>query len=136
MRKQVQHKFLITVFLAVLAGPAVVQAVVEARRREWPSVLSIFSQPPTPVNLRAFEHSLEDSSVTARSLRPLAQAIQFFALRDAGEKALVGPSGWLFYTPGVRYITQHHLPSESTVKDAVGAIIPMGATILSHEASV
>jgi hypothetical protein len=125
MRKQAPHQFVIAVFLAVLAGPPVVQAVVEANRREWPSVLSVFSQAPTPGNLRAFERSVQDSSVAVISLRPLVQAIEFFALGDAGEKALVGRDDWLFYAPGVGYITQRRRPSDSTVKEAVSAIMRM-----------
>src|SRR6516225_2861812 len=93
--------FVIVVFLAVLTGPPIVQAIVETRRGDRPAVLEVFSRPPTPSNLRAYEKSLQDASVTARLLRPLLQAAQFFLLRDAGEKAIAGRGGWLFYEPGV-----------------------------------
>jgi hypothetical protein len=50
------------------------------------------------------------------------QALQFFLLREAGEKALVGPHGWLFYQPGVSYLTQRAKPGDSTVQDALAAV--------------
>src|SRR5262245_30860477 len=114
--------FVIAVFVALLTGPPIVQAIVEARRGDRPAVLDVFSRPPTPANLRAYEDSLQESSVTARSLRPLVQAAQFFLLRDAGEKAIVGRSGWLFYGPGVGFLTQRPRPDDSTVEDALAAV--------------
>jgi hypothetical protein len=114
--------FVTVVFVAVLTVPPIVQAIVEARRGGRPAVLEVFTQPPTPANLRAYEESLQDASVTARSLRPLIQAAQFFLLRDAGEKAIVGRGGWLFYGPGVGFITQRRRPGDSTVESALAAV--------------
>ncbi len=114
--------FVIAVFAALLTGPPIVQAIVEARRGERPAVLAVFSRPPTPSNLRAYEHSLQEASVTARSLRPLVQAAQFFLLRDAGEKAIVGRGRWLFYGPGIGFITQRPRPGDSTVEGALAAV--------------
>lgn len=88
--------FIIAFFLAVLALVPLIQAIAEARRGEPPAALEVFQQPPTPENLRAYERGLQERSVTARLLRPWMQAAQFFALRDAGEKVLVGHDGWLF----------------------------------------
>jgi hypothetical protein len=114
--------FVIAVFVALLTGPPIVQAIVEARRGDRPAVLAVFSRLPTPSNLRAYEDSLQDASVTARSLRPLVQAAQFFLLRDAGEKAIVGRGGWLFYGPGLGFITQRPRPGDSTVEGALAAV--------------
>jgi hypothetical protein len=114
--------FVAVAFVALLAGPPIVQAIVEARRGDRPAVLEVFTRTPTPANLRAYEGSLQDASVTARSLRPLIQATQFFLLRDAGEKAIVGRDGWLFYGPGVDFITQRRRPGESTVDGALAAV--------------
>src|SRR5262245_43609108 len=122
MNAQSSKWFVMAVFVALLTGPPIVQAIVEARRGDRPAVLAIFSRPPTPSNLRAYEDSLQDASVTARSLRPLVQAAQFFLLRDAGEKAIVGRGGWLFYGPGVGFITQRPRPGDSTVDGALAAV--------------
>jgi hypothetical protein len=110
-------------FLAMLALPPLVQTVVEARRGEWPRACQVFTQRPTPANLRAFDKSLEDSSVTVRTLRPWMQAARYVALGDAGEKALVGRDGWLFYQPGVGFLTQRPQPRDSTSRDALAVVV-------------
>lgn len=116
-------KFMVIgLFLAMVATPALLQIGVELRRGERPAALRILSTRPTERNLRAYEKSVQDTSVTARALRPWMQAAQFFALHDAGEKALIGADGWLFYQPGVDYLTQRAKPGDSTVADAVKAV--------------
>jgi alginate O-acetyltransferase complex protein AlgJ len=121
MKTSATHSFVIILFLAILAGPPLLQIAVEAQRGEWPAALQVFRQRPTPENLRAYENSLQNASVTVRTLRPKMQALQFFMLRDAGEKALVGPGGWLFYQPGIGYLTQRPRPGDSTAQDAAAA---------------
>lgn len=111
------------VFVATLAVPAFIQMVVEARHGEWPRAMQIFTQWPTRENLRAYDKSLEDSSVTARELRPWMRAAQFFALREPGERALIGRDGWLFYEPGVSFLTQRAQPNDSTPHDALAAVV-------------
>lgn len=111
------------VFVAMLTMPALIQVVVEARHRELPRAIQVFTQWPTRENLRAYDKSLEDSSVTARELRPWMQAAQFFALREPGEKALSGRDGWLFYEPGVSFLTQRAQPGDSTARDALAAVV-------------
>jgi hypothetical protein len=123
MKTTAAHSFVIILFLAILAGPPLLQIAVEAQRGDWPDALQVFRQRPTPENLRAYENSLQNASVTARTLRPKMQALQFFVLRDAGEKALVGPDGWLFYQPGIGYLTQRPRHGDSTAQDAAAAAI-------------
>ena len=38
------------------------------------------------------------------------QYAQFRFLRDAGDKAIIGRDGWMFYKPGVRYLTERPSP--------------------------
>jgi alginate O-acetyltransferase complex protein AlgJ len=83
-----------------VASGILVQTTVEIRSGQGSSALEVFRQKPTAANLRAYERSLEDSSVLARTLRPWFQWAQFAWLRDGGEKVLVGRKGWLFYKPG------------------------------------
>jgi hypothetical protein len=115
--------FVIIVFLLILAAPPLIQIAAEAVRGERPAALRILEQRLTLANMRAFEKSLQTESVTALSLGPAMQAAQFFALHDAGEKALVGPGGWLFYQPGVSYLTQRSQRGDSTVDDAVTTVV-------------
>lgn len=123
MNSSALNVFVIVAFLGMLAAPPLVQTAVEARRGEWPRSLQVFTRSPTPENLRAYDRSLEDASVTARALRPWMQAAQFLALREAGEKLLVGPRGWLFYQPGVSFLTQRPKSSDPTPRDAFAAVV-------------
>ena len=93
-------------FLAMVATPGIIQTVVELRRGESVQSLAVFRQRPTAKCLREYERELEESSWVARQLRPWMQFAQFRILKEAGDKALVGRDGWLFYQPGVRYLTE------------------------------
>ncbi len=122
MKMLTPNFFVIAVFLVILAVPPFLQIAVEAGRGERPAALWIFSQEPTQRNLRAYEKSLQDASVTVQTLRPVMQAFQFFALREAGEKAIIGRDGWLFYQPGIRFLTQHARPGDPALKDVLAAV--------------
>jgi hypothetical protein len=118
---------LILVFLGIIGSIPLIQVAVETSRGERPQALEIFRRKPTARNLRQYERSMEDGSWLAAKLRPWAQYIQFAWLKDGGDKALVGRDGWLFYGPGVHYLTQR--PDErrapSTATDAVAAIVDL-----------
>lgn len=119
------ERCLILVFLAILAGVPLAQTVIEVRRGDHLQALDLFHQKPTAANLRAYEHDLEDASQIAKGLRPWAQYAQFAWFRDGGEKALLGRDGWLFYKPGVQYLTERDNArgGNSTAQDALAAII-------------
>jgi len=123
MNASAPSQLVLVIFLVTLAAPPLLQTVVEARRGERPQAMQVFTQRPTPENLRAYDKSLEDSSVTVRVLRPWMQAAQYFALGEAGDKALVGRDGWLFYQPGVSFLTQRGQPRDSTPHDALAAVV-------------
>src|SRR5207302_10178704 len=91
------------VFLAVIMAPGLIQTCSELRYGEQPRALDIFLRPPTARNLHAYERSLENTSLVVKQLRPWMQYLQWRFLADAGEKAVVGRRGWLFYRPSVRY---------------------------------
>ena len=98
--------FLVLGFLAIVATPGILQTVLELRRGESVQALAVFRQRPTAKCLREYERELEESSWVARQLRPWMQFAQFRVLKEAGDKALIGRDGWLFYRPGVRYLTE------------------------------
>jgi hypothetical protein len=93
-------------FLAVIGTASVIQTAAELRQGERPQALDLFHQAPTEKNLREFESELQDRSLVAKRLRPWAQYARFQWLGDAGEKAVIGRHDWLFYRPGLDYITQ------------------------------
>jgi hypothetical protein len=128
MKRLLNPQFgLILVFLGMVGSTPLIQVALETSRDERPQALEIFGRKPTARNLRQYERSMEDSSWLAEKLRPWAHYIQFAWLKDGGDKALVGRDGWLFYGPGVHYLTQR--PAErlapSTATDAVAAIIDL-----------
>ena len=116
------ERSLILLFLAFLAAIPVGQAVLELRRGERPQALALFAQKPTAPNLRAYERDLEDASQAARWARPWAQYAQFAWFKDGGEKVLLGRDGWLFYKPGVDYLTQRPGTPASAGSPLAGAV--------------
>jgi hypothetical protein len=111
------------VFLAVIMAPGLIQTASELRYGEQPRVLDLFLQPPTARNLHAYEQSLEETSLVVRQLRPWMQYLQWKFLADAGEKAVVGRHGWLFYRPSVRYVVERQTGApESESADPLPAI--------------
>jgi hypothetical protein len=117
------HLLLSAVFLAVIVAPGMIQTVAELRHGERPRALDVFRQPPTARNLHGYEQGLEDTSLVVKSLRPWMQYLQWRILADAGEKAVVGRHGWLFYRPSVRYMIERQAGApESDSADPLPAI--------------
>ena len=102
------HFFVAALFLAVIMAPGLFQAVSEVRHGEPPGALDLFLAPPTARNLHAYEKTLEETSLVIKQLRPRIQYIQWRFLGDAGETAVLGRDGWLFYRQSVRYVTERH----------------------------
>ncbi len=123
MKTPLYNQLLIVAFLLIVGIVPLVQTLVELRRSERPQVIDLFTEWKNQASLRAFEQSLERASVTARALRPWMQAAQFFGLYEAGEKALVGRDGWLFYAPGVAAMTQRPQEGNTSACEAMSAVI-------------
>lgn len=123
MTPAASNKFVIALFLAMLAAPGLWQTAVEVRRGEWPWAFQVFTRIPTPESLRSYEKTLEEASAAVRCLRPWMQMVQFLVFREAGDKALVGRDGWLFYQPGVNFLTQRSRPPDATPRDASAAVV-------------
>jgi hypothetical protein len=117
------HLLLAALFFAVIVAPGLIQTVSELRDGEPPRVLDVFLQPPTARNLHAYEQSLEETSLVIHRLRPWVQYLEWRLLGDAGEKAVLGRHGWLFYRPSVRYaIERPPGASDSDAADPLPAI--------------
>ncbi|MDT8303583.1 MAG: hypothetical protein RQ760_19035 [Sedimentisphaerales bacterium] len=123
-KRKVKHVFFITTFMIVLLSVGVVQVSVELSEGEQPQLAELFGQLPTTDNLRMFENDLEKNCRLAKKLRPSVQYIRFLVLRDTGDKALIGRSGWFFYKPAVQYLIEP-LPADSQYsrEDVLSAVI-------------
>jgi len=56
-------------------------------------------------DIHRYEDALEDEALLRKLLLPPAQAVFTGALGVGNEQALCGRGGWLFYRPGVEYVT-------------------------------
>jgi len=101
-----KHVFLITAFMLVLLSVGVAQLAVELSVGQGIQLAELFQQLPKKDNLRMFENDLEKSCRLAEKFRPSVQYVQFLLLRDTGDKALIGRSGWFFYKPAVQYLIE------------------------------
>lgn len=119
------ERVLIGLFLALIFAVPASQLLLELRRGEKPQALDLFHQKPTAANLRAYERDLEDASELAKRVRPWAQFAQLDWLQDGGEKVVLGKDGWLFYGPGVQYLTERPdaRKGHSTVRQALAAVV-------------
>lgn len=97
------HLFLTIGFLAEIMAPGLIQTVSELRDGERPRAFDVFLHAPTARNLHDYEKSLERTSVVIKRLRPWVQYTEWRLLADAGEKAVIGRHGWMFYRPSVRH---------------------------------
>ncbi len=101
------HKICLTgFFLLLIAAVPLTQAGLEIYRGDRPQFFDGLLVVPTEANLRDFEAELEESSWVARTVRLQMQRLRFVLFHDPGPKALYGRDGWLFYKPGVDYLTQ------------------------------
>lgn len=112
-------------FLLIIYGVPLSQAGLEIYRGHGPQALDLFTVVPTTKNLRAFEKDLERSSAYAQEIRPWMQYLTYVALRNPGEKAILGKDGWLFYKPDVQYLLEPNLvgPDLKGGDDPVAAIL-------------
>jgi hypothetical protein len=97
---------LIGFFLAVIYAVPLSQTALEVFRGSRPLLLDAFTQPPTSANLRGFERELERASMVAEAVRPWTEYVWLQAFHHAGEKAVLGRDGWMFYRPDVQYLIE------------------------------
>ncbi|HXK16782.1 MAG TPA: hypothetical protein VNG33_03175, partial [Polyangiaceae bacterium] len=95
---------LVLLFLAAIYALPLSQAYLEKRADEESPLLDLLHRAPTAENLHAVEKGIEEAAYAKSFVQPRLQAL-LTRLGHVGNKlAVVGPSGWLFYTPGVRHV--------------------------------
>jgi alginate O-acetyltransferase complex protein AlgJ len=93
------------VFLLAIYAVPLGQAYLEHRREEPPFVLELFKRAPTPENLRKFEEDLEQNSDAKSYVQPRVQAALTRYGRVGNKQAVIGHAGFLYYVPGVSYVS-------------------------------
>jgi alginate O-acetyltransferase complex protein AlgJ len=95
---------LIVLFLALIYGIPVSQAVLEKLDDDDSTLLPLFTRKPTKENLRTFEKEIEQASYAKDYVQPRVQLWLSRLGRVGNKRALVGRNGFLYYTPGLTHL--------------------------------
>ncbi|NPV47745.1 MAG: hypothetical protein HPY69_12355 [Armatimonadetes bacterium] len=123
------QRLLIAYFLLVIGIVPLAQVYAELRTGESVQVFDVFRQVPTVEALTAYERQLEKRSVVAAPVRRFLQWLGLVTLRTGNQKALVGPTGVLFYKPSLEAAVR---PGFMAAPQAQGH--PLPAIVAWHEA--
>ncbi len=102
-------------FLALIVAAPVVQVTAELVRGEPVQALEVFTRPPTLPNLKQFETSLERESVIVDVVLPWVQEHVLTPTGVGNSEAYIGRDGWLFYKPGVDFLSQRGFLDEDVL---------------------
>jgi hypothetical protein len=95
---------LVAVFLLLIYGVPIAQAVLEKLNDEESMLADLFTRAPTRESLHQYEQDLENASYPKEYVQPRLQELLTRWGRVGNKKAVVGQGGWLYYTPGVLYV--------------------------------
>jgi hypothetical protein len=91
-------------FLALVYGVPVSQAVLEKIRGEDSTLLPMFERAPTRDHLRQFEKDLEQGSYAKDFVQPRMQWLLSRFGGAGNRRALIGRGGFLYYAPGLTHL--------------------------------
>jgi alginate O-acetyltransferase complex protein AlgJ len=92
-------------FVALVAAVPLAQAAIELQTQGWVQALDVFTRPPSRTSLHAFEEELSDRSIVKRAVQPRLQETLTAVARVGNDRAVPGAAGWLFYQPGIDYVS-------------------------------
>lgn len=141
-------KFLALTFTAMLFVVPIIQAGDELRHWRVPQVLDIgqpFAQAGRralagnwkgfwsacengirPETLHGHEAALENASVFKGYVQPRVQELLTGFFGVGNEKAILGEHGWLFYQPGIAYVTRSSIVNQLTLELTAKRMIDKG----------
>src|SRR5260370_5149503 len=99
------EKAMTAVFLVAVFSVPVLQMVVQLVRGEGVPVMALFQHLPTVANLHAYEKDLERNSVAKGFIQPRLQMLLSGQLGVGNSNVVQGRDGWLFYRPGIDFLT-------------------------------
>jgi SGNH hydrolase-like domain, acetyltransferase AlgX len=109
-------KVMTAVFLAVIVVLPVIQAGIERGLKRHVQALDVFKRVPTRENLSSFEKELSRHSAVRRAIQPRLQLALSRFLGFGNTNVIIGQDGWLFYRPGVEYLTGPGLLDEDRLR--------------------
>ena len=92
-------------FVALVAAVPLAQAAIELRTQGWVQALDVFTRRPARQALQSYEQTLENRSAAKRAVQPRLQQALTAAAGVGNDRAVLGAAGWLFYQPGIDYVT-------------------------------
>jgi len=92
-------------FVALVVLVPMTQAAIELRADGWVQALDVFTRRPTRASLHAFEQALESRSAVKQAVQPRLQELLTATAAVGNDRAVPGDRGWLFYQPGIDYVT-------------------------------
>jgi hypothetical protein len=92
-------------FVALVAAVPLAQAAIELRSQGWVQAFDVFTHRPSQTALHAYEEALESRSGLKRAVQPRLQEALTAAAGMGNDRAVPGAEGWLFYQPGIDYVS-------------------------------
>lgn len=108
--------FFVLIVLAVVATPALLQAVLDWQRDGRPTALELFTTVPGRDNLRALERRMDQQLWLGELGRSFWTPRVDAALERGTSKVVFGHGGWLFFRPTLRFVSGRGFESISTVR--------------------
>jgi len=131
-------------FLAVIFSVPVVQVAIEFAQGRSVQAVELFTRVPTRENLHRYEKDLERASAARGAVRPYLQLGLSQYPRFGNSNVILGRDGWLFYRPGVEFLTGRGLLDEARLRlrrkelsgagEAAPSPDPRPAILAFHEA--
>lgn len=144
--KDPRHITTVAVFLLMVFGVPVSQAIFDLADDMTPQALDVFDLPALDDDLgfsgkvvqtlkdimdgerlRDYEDALEENSLFEENGRYAFQFAAYLSTRALGEKATPGRDGWYFYTPGVKYLSEPYFRSPRSA--SFGKVDPLEAIV-------
>src|SRR5688572_29353286 len=113
-------------FLLIAYGVPLLQLAIDARHGRRTHVAELFERVPSRANLRAWEEGLERASGAKGFFQPVLQGWVSGYGGFGNTLAVLGRNGWLFYRPGVDYVTGPGFLDPSRLEQRRKAMIEEG----------